>query len=114
MRMLITEFSHRKIGDMKLIGIFFNRFGSGFRSKRTGIILNNQMDDLATPGIENEYGVQPSPANFIEPGKRPFSSMCPVIVLDENKDAIFIFGSAGGTRITTSVSYVSFQPVPLH
>lgn len=33
--------------------------------------------------------------------------MCPIIVLDENNDAILITGSAGGTKITTAVAYVS-------
>lgn len=82
-------------------------FGSTVVSKSTGIILNNEMDDFSTPGIENDFGFRPSPANFIRPGKRPLSSMCPNVILNENGDVVFVSGSAGGSKITTTVSYVS-------
>lgn len=64
------------------------------------------MDDFSTNG-KNIFGLRPSPANFIRPGKRPLSSMCPSIILDENDDPLMVIGSAGGSRITTSVAYVS-------
>lgn len=83
------------------------RFGCTIRSQSTGIILNDEMDDFSTPGKTNGFGLRPSPANFIAPNKRPLSSMCPVIVLDENNDVIFIAGSAGGSKITSTVAYVS-------
>lgn len=66
------------------------------------------MDDFATPGHKNGFGLLPSPANYIQPNKRPLSSMCPVIVVDHKNDAVFIAGSAGGSKITTTVAYVIF------
>lgn len=77
-------------------------------SRQTGIILNDGMDDFSVPGVNNTYGIPPSPANFIEPRKMPMSSMCPIIMLNENNDVELLIGAAGGSKITSSVAYVSF------
>lgn len=84
-----------------------NVFGARLRSARTGIILNDEMDDFSTPGKSNSYGVPASPANFIEPGKRPLSSMCPIVIVDEHGDVRMLIGGAGGIKITSSVAFVS-------
>jgi len=75
-------------------------------SPSTGIILNNQMNDFSTPGVTNFYGIPSSPANYIEPGKRPMSSMCPTIFTDTNGDFVLGAGAAGGSKITLTTAYV--------
>ncbi|XP_060862732.1 glutathione hydrolase 1 proenzyme-like isoform X3 [Metopolophium dirhodum] len=81
-------------------------FGCGFMSPSTGIIFNNQMNDFSSPEVINNYGIPSSPANFIEPGKRPMSSMCPTIITDENGDLVLAIGGAGGSKITLTIAYV--------
>ncbi|KAJ9077220.1 hypothetical protein DSO57_1018762 [Entomophthora muscae] len=76
-------------------------FGSKLLCPTTGVLLNNEMDDFSTPGKPNYFGLEPSQSNYIEPGKRPFSSMSPLIM--QGKDDVIIIGAAGGSRITTSV-----------
>ncbi|XP_055680915.1 glutathione hydrolase 1 proenzyme-like isoform X2 [Lutzomyia longipalpis] len=81
-------------------------FGAMRRSQSTGIILNDEMDDFSIPGKDNVYGIPSSPANFVYPRKTPMSSMCPSILVDREGNARMIVGGAGGSKITTSVSYL--------
>lgn len=85
--------------------------GAGFASERTGIVLNNEMDDFSFPHGLSSYGLPPSPANFIAPGKRPLSSMAPMIVVDSTTGrARLVIGAAGGIRITSGAVYVTSNP----
>ena len=86
---------------------FFLRFGAAYRSDKTGIIYNNEMDDFGIPGSANIYGFPPTPANLVRPGKRPLSSSVPAIVVHKNGDVKMVLGSSGGTRIITAVTFVS-------
>ncbi|XP_037938425.1 scoloptoxin SSD14-like [Teleopsis dalmanni] len=81
-----------------------SHLGAKVRSRRTGIILNDEMDDFSTPGVVNFYGIPASPANYIKPGKIPMSSTCPSIVLDKDGNLQLLIGGAGGAKITTSVA----------
>ena len=78
-------------------------YGSWVTASGTGVLLNNEMDDFATrPGRPNAFGlVAVAGANGVEPGKRPLSSMAPVIVLEGGR-LRFVAGSNGGPRIITS------------
>nr|CAH7726914.1 unnamed protein product [Callosobruchus chinensis] len=64
------------------------------------------MDDFSSPGFQNLYGLPPSPSNFIQPGRRPISSMSPTIILNRKGDVMMIIGAAGGSKITTSVAQI--------
>ena len=78
-------------------------FGSGIAVPGAGFLLNNEMDDFsAKAGVPNAFGLLGGEANEIERGKRPLSSMTPLIVLDDG-DAWFATGSPGGSRIITTV-----------
>jgi gamma-glutamyltranspeptidase/glutathione hydrolase len=68
-------------------------FGSG----RTvgGFVLNNQLTDFSFEPTERGAPA----ANAVHGGKRPRSSMAPVIVLDHSGDFVAALGSPGGSAI---------------
>ncbi|KAK8788924.1 hypothetical protein V5799_021302 [Amblyomma americanum] len=97
------------IGDVIAITSTINsHLGSHVRTS-SGVILNNQMDDFSTPGMSNSYDISPSQPNYIEPRKRPVSSMAPSVVVDSNGDAVLALGGAGGSKITSSVALVAMR-----
>lgn len=78
-------------------------FGSLAAVDEWGLILNNEMDDFTSePGKPNAFGLVQSAQNAIAPRKRPLSSMCPTIVMKDDKPFLLL-GASGGPRIITSV-----------
>jgi gamma-glutamyltranspeptidase/glutathione hydrolase len=75
-------------------------FGNLLMVPSTGVILNNEMNDFSIPGVRNEFGFEPSAANFVRPGKRPLSSITPIIVEYPSPDnrLMAVVGAAGGSR----------------
>jgi gamma-glutamyltranspeptidase/glutathione hydrolase len=68
-------------------------FGSG--RAVGGFMLNNQLTDFSFRAVVNGQPV----ANSLAGGKRPRSSMSPVIVLDRDGHVVAALGSPGGTAI---------------
>ncbi|CAF0992915.1 unnamed protein product [Rotaria sordida] len=83
-------------------------YGSKVVGPETDIIYNDEMDDFSTPNTTNAFGVPASPANYIAPGKRPVSSMSPLIIAEKYSQRIQqVLGASGGTRITTAIAQVA-------
>lgn len=77
------------------------RFGSKLLVPKTGIVLNNTMDDFAIHGAGNIYGLVGGEANSLRPRKRPLSSMAPTIILHNERPELIV-GAAGGPRIISA------------
>ena len=78
-------------------------FGARVVASGSGVLMNDEMDDFtANPGRVNVYGVVPSEANAIAPGKIPLSSMSPTIITRDDKP-VLVLGTPGGKRIITTV-----------
>lgn len=83
-------------------------FGSRVMSE--GFLLNNQLTDFSfMPLTENNSRV----ANRVQPGKRPLSSMSPIIVFDASDRPVMAIGSPGGKSIIPYVARVLFETLAL-
>ena len=69
-------------------------FGNGLQAE--GFFLNTQL---------NNFSTNPSSPNYFQPGKRPFSHISPMLVLNENSP-ILALGSPGGRRIPAYLTQV--------
>jgi len=78
-----------------------SRFGSKLLASRTGIVLNNEMDDFSIHPAGNVYGLMGNEANSLKPRKRPLSSMSPTIILRGDRPELIV-GAAGGPRIISA------------
>lgn len=64
-----------------------------------GFFLNNQLTDFSYDAVAEGRTV----ANRVEGGKRPRSSMAPIIVFDKNNEIVAVSGSPGGMSIVPLV-----------
>lgn len=93
-------------------------FGSTVVGERSGIILNNEMDDfVAEPGKANFYGLIGSEANSVAPGAVPLSSMTPTILVSSDGRQRISVGASGGPFIIsatmqTIINIIDFEMEP--
>ena len=85
---------------------YYDSFGGKIVGSRTGITFNNAMDDASLPGEVNVYGIAASPANYLEPGKRPLSTSCGALLLDEQGRVVLGVGGSGATGILSAAAQV--------
>jgi gamma-glutamyltranspeptidase/glutathione hydrolase len=106
-----TETTHYSIIDkdgnaVSITTSLNSAFGNKIVVPRTGILLNNHIDDFSLkPGTPNQFGLVSSRTNQFKPGKRMLSSMTPTIVLKDGK-ITHILGASGGSTITTTVTQI--------
>ncbi|CAN7986906.1 unnamed protein product, partial [Ixodes hexagonus] len=82
-------------------------FGARCMAASLGVILNNHMSEFTLPRPQPPVlGYAPNENNYIEPGKRPVTTMAPSLLLDRRGDAVLVIGASGGPRIVSSASFV--------
>jgi gamma-glutamyltranspeptidase/glutathione hydrolase len=80
-----------------------NSYGNRVVVRGAGYILNNEMTDFnPKPGFTTSKGQIGTKPNQVAPGKRPLSSMTPVIVMKDGKP-VLVTGSPGGRTIINTV-----------
>jgi gamma-glutamyltranspeptidase/glutathione hydrolase len=88
-------------------------FGAKIMDPELGLIMNDEMDDFAiAPGVPNAFKLVQAKANEIAPGKRPLSSMAPLIAMRGGRPAMVVGGS-GGPTIITGVTQVTLEALDL-
>ncbi len=89
-------------------------FGAKMSVPALGLILNDEMDDFAVaPGVPNAYRLEGERANEVRPGKRPLSSMTPIIVT-RNGLPVMTTGGSGGPTIVSGVLQVALNILSFH
>jgi gamma-glutamyltranspeptidase/glutathione hydrolase len=104
-----------KAGNVVAITTTINTiFGAKMTVASLGLVLNDEMDDFAAgPGVPNVFKLEGSVANEIAPGKRPLSSMSPVIVM-RSGHPVLTAGASGGPTIISGVVQVAVNVLDFH
>jgi gamma-glutamyltranspeptidase/glutathione hydrolase len=77
-------------------------FGAKLSGARSGIVLNDELDDFTKKKDVQPFGLEQSP-NRPRAGARPISSMTPTLVVKDGK-VVFALGGSGGQLIATNVT----------
>jgi len=77
-------------------------YGSGVVVEGLGFLMNNNMGNFTLrPDIPDPFGLMGSVDNQIMPGRRPVSSMTPLMILRDGVPFL-LTGSPGGSKIITT------------
>lgn len=86
-------------------------YGLGAVVDGAGFLLNNELGDFnGMPGLTDSTGLIGTAANVARPGKRPLSSMTPIIVAKDG-NVVAVIGSPGGRTIINTVLQVVLNMV---
>jgi len=77
-------------------------FGAKFSAPRSGVVLNDELDDFTKQADVAPFGLTQSP-NRPRAGARPVSSMTPTLVLKDGK-VVLALGGSGGQLIASNVT----------
>lgn len=95
----ILDAAGNRVAGTISINLFF---GGGDMVPKTGVLLNDTMDDFSIkPGTPNSFGLVGNAENAVAGNKRPLSSMTPSFV--ETRKGLMIIGSPGGSYIISMV-----------
>jgi gamma-glutamyltranspeptidase/glutathione hydrolase len=77
------------------------------------VILNDEIDDFSLGTEANNFALAQSLPNALAPGRRPISSMSPVVVLRDGHP-IACVGAGGGPRIATATTQLLIELLVHH
>jgi gamma-glutamyltranspeptidase len=77
-------------------------FGAKLMAPKSGVVLNDELDDFTAKADVASFGLQESP-NRARAGARPVSSMTPTLVVKDGR-VVLALGGSGGTTIATNVT----------
>ncbi len=77
-------------------------FGAKLTGVKSGVVLNDELDDFTAQKDVMPFGMKESP-NRPRPGARPVSSMTPTIVVKDGQ-VVLAMGGSGGMTISTNVT----------
>jgi gamma-glutamyltranspeptidase/glutathione hydrolase len=114
-----TETTHVSVLDadgnaVSLTTTLNSSFGSGILVRGAGFFLNNELDDFSlAPSQPNQFQLVGSAANAMAPGKRPLSSMTPVVMRAGGHATTLVIGGRGGPQIISSIAQVLLRSLVL-
>ncbi len=77
-------------------------FGAKIMAEKSGVVLNNELDDFGDRAQAAAFDMEDSP-NRLRPSARPLSSMTPTVVVKDG-EPVLALGGSGGMAIATNAT----------